>query len=62
MIKMVVGLQRNAHVNVDLAAIKQADLSPITPIIVTNSAAYAMITPENELKNINTNEPILQIN
>ena len=46
----------------DLAAIKQADLSPITPIIVTNSAAYAMITPENELKNINTNEPILQIN
>lgn len=46
----------------DLVAIKQADLSPITPIIVTNSAAYAMITPENELKNINTNEPILQIN
>ena len=46
----------------DLAAIKQAGLSPITPIIVTNSAAYAMITPENELKNINTNEPILQIN
>ena len=46
----------------DLAAINQADLSPITPIIVTNSAAYAMITPENELKNINTNEPILQIN
>lgn len=46
----------------DLAAIKRAGLSLITPIIVTNSAAYAMITPENELKNINTNEPILQIN
>ena len=46
----------------DLAAIKRAGLSPITPIIVTNSAAYAMITPENELKNINTDEPILQIN
>lgn len=46
----------------DLNALKKAGCSPITPIIVTNSADYEKVTPKNEAKMIQVKSPILQIN
>lgn len=46
----------------DRDAIKKAGLSLITPVIVTNSADYTQVVPENEHQQIVNETVIFQIN
>lgn len=45
----------------DRDAIKKAGLSLITPVIVTNSADYTQVVPENEHQQIVNETVIFQI-